>query len=317
MSGLFKTPTIKGTRISDFSGSNVSVGDPIPFGYGAFPTEGKCIWANLPPREIRKVERQGGKGGGGGGVKQETFTYWIDYAVAFCLGPIDGFLWIKRNGKTVYTNDPNAPLDDIAYSHKWKQRVVFHYGTMDQLPDSLIESVKGTGNVSAFRGLAYFTVENEDVTEVGGAVPSYEAVVVVAGVAHLTSVPMQIVTQESLLSSDGIELISSKFMPETSQTDALMSSHVNVTTLNVTGGETFYTQYPETETISATSVLVTDISVTGDETFYTQYPETDTVSSDSVQLVSLDISGSEVSYSTSELDGVVSNNIQLNSLTVT
>src|SRR3546814_13408882 len=65
--------------------------------------------------------------------------------------PIYGFKWIKRNGKVVYTTDPNAPLEDQEYATKWAGKVNFHWGTFDQLPDSLIESYEGVGNVSAFK----------------------------------------------------------------------------------------------------------------------------------------------------------------------
>src|SRR3546814_16073196 len=92
--------------------------------------------------------------------------------------PIYGFKWIKRNGKVVYTTDPNAPLEDQEYATKWAGKVNFHWGTFDQLPDSLIESYEGVGNVSAFKTFCYITIEDEDVTDNGGAPPNYEAVVI-------------------------------------------------------------------------------------------------------------------------------------------
>jgi len=57
---------------------------------------------------------------------------------------------------------------------------MMYNGTMDQLPNSTIESYKGSGRVSAFRGLSYVVLPNEDVTEGGGAIPSYEAVPIAA-----------------------------------------------------------------------------------------------------------------------------------------
>lgn len=171
MSGLFKSTVIKGNRITDFTQTTATVGVVIPFGYGRFPVDGNVIFAPLPPKENRTVKRQGK-----GGVKQESFTYTLSYAIAFCRGPIYGYWWIKRNGKVVWTNDPNAPIEDAAYAAKWAQKATFYYGTSSQMPDSTIESYKGSGQVSAFRYLAYIVVEDDDVTEGGGAVPSYEAV---------------------------------------------------------------------------------------------------------------------------------------------
>jgi len=185
MSGLFKSTLIKGNRITDFTQTTATVGVVIPFGYGRFPTDGNVIFAPLPPKENRTVKRQGK-----GGVKQESFTYTLSYAVAFCQGPIYGYWWIKRNGKVVWTNDPNAPIEDQQYAAKWAQKATFYYGTSSQLPDSTIESYKGSGNVSAFHYLAYIVVEDDDVTDGGGAVPSYEAVpIATPPEAYLTSHP--------------------------------------------------------------------------------------------------------------------------------
>ena len=171
MSGLFKSTVIKGNRITDFAQTTATVGVPIPKIIGRAPTDGNVIFAPLPPKENRVVKRQGK-----GGTKTESFTYTLSYAIAFCQGPIFGYWWIKRNGKVVWTQDPNAPIDDAAYAAKWAQKATFYYGTDSQLPDSTIESYEGSGNVSAFRFLAYVVVENDDVTDGGGAVPSYEAV---------------------------------------------------------------------------------------------------------------------------------------------
>lgn len=196
MSSLFGSSTIKGTRLTDFSGTSAEVGRGIAFGYGAYPVDGVINWAPLPPVEHRQVKRQGK-----GGVKQETFTYTLSYGVLFCKGPIYGFRWIKRNGKVVYTTDPNAPLEDKQYAAKWAQRVNFHYGTPDQLPDSLIESYEGAGNVSAFVNFCYITIEDEDVTDNGGAPPNYEAVAIADGVSYSTSRPYPVEVYDSLTSS--------------------------------------------------------------------------------------------------------------------
>src|ERR1044072_4386015 len=173
MAGLFGSITIKGNRLTEFAAQTATVGIPIPFGYGQFPCEGNVIFAPMPPKEHVKKKKQGK-----GGVKTEEYSYTLSYAVAFCKGPIFGYLTIKRNGKVVYTQDPNATVADKAYANKWKQRATFYYGTKTQFRDSTIESYKGAGNVSAFRDLAYIVVEDDDVTDGGGAVPTYEAVII-------------------------------------------------------------------------------------------------------------------------------------------
>jgi hypothetical protein len=182
MSGLFGATVIKGNRITDFSDTTATVGVPIPFGYGRFVTGGNVIWAPLPPKEHVTKKRQGK-----GGVKQETYTYTLSYAVAASKGPIFGFWWIKRNGKIVWTQDPNAPVEDQAYAAKWRQKATFYYGERTQLPDSTIESYEGSGQVSAFRDIAYIVVEDDDVTDGAGAVPTYEFCVIASGLSYLTS----------------------------------------------------------------------------------------------------------------------------------
>lgn len=183
MAGLFGSITVKGNRLTEFATQTASVGIPIPFGYGHFPCEGNIGFAPMPPKEHVKKKKQGK-----GGVKTEEYSYTLSYAIMFCEGPIFGYLTIKRNGKVVWTQDPNATVDDRAYAAKWAQKATFYYGTETQLPDSTIESYKGAGNVSAFRGIAYIVVEDDDVTDNGGAVPTYEAVVMATPPeAYLTS----------------------------------------------------------------------------------------------------------------------------------
>lgn len=185
MSNLFRSTVIKGNRLTDFAQSTATVGIVIPFGHGEFVTDGNVIWAALPPKEHVSRKRQGK-----GGVKQETYTYTMSYAVAFALGELYGYKWIKRNGKVVYTTDPNAPIDDLAYAQKWLQKATLYYGRRSQLPDSTIESYEGSGRVSAFRDIGYIVVEDDDVTEGGGAVPTYEACVIATPPeAYLTSPP--------------------------------------------------------------------------------------------------------------------------------
>lgn len=198
MSGLFRSTVIKGNRITDFAQTTATVGVVIPFGYGAFASDGNVIFAPLPPKETTSRKRQGK-----GGVKQETYTYTLSYAVAFAKGPISKYVWIKRNGKVVYTTDPNAPIEDLEYAQKWLEKATLYYGTRDQLPDSTIESYEGTGKVSAFRDLAYIVVEEDDVTEGGGAVPTYEACVQMPGTLYLTTTPYPVEQFDDVFFSSG------------------------------------------------------------------------------------------------------------------
>lgn len=185
MGSLFRSTVIKGNRLTDFTNTTATVGVPMPWGYGRYPVDGNVIWAPLPPKEKVKRTRQGK-----GGVKQETYTYTLSYSVAFGCRRIYGFWWIKRNGKVVYTRDPNAPAEDLAYAAKWLQKATLYDGLPNEMPDSTIESYEGSGQVSAFRNVPKIVLEDDDVTEGGGAVPSYEACVIASPPeAYLTSKP--------------------------------------------------------------------------------------------------------------------------------
>lgn len=170
--GYIDPVQVKGPRLTDAAQQTSSVGVPLPFGYGTFSTAGNVIWADELKEHVKR-QRQGK----GGGTKTTTYTYTRSYAIGVCEGPIYGYLIVKRNGKVVYNSDPSAPVEDKDYSTKWLQRATLYYGDEVQLPDSTIEAVEGAGNVSAFRGLAYIVIENEDLTDLAGAVPQYEFIV--------------------------------------------------------------------------------------------------------------------------------------------
>lgn len=169
-----------GPRLEDASAQTSTVGGPIPFGYGTFTVAGNIIWADQLV-EHKKTERVGK----GGSEKQTTYTYTRSYAIGVCEGPITNFVWIKKNGKLVYSANPAAlgaamgwtgsMVGDLsAASSEFRGMATLYYGTTDQMPDSTIEAVVGVGNVSPFRDLAYIVLENEDLTDMQGAVSQYE-----------------------------------------------------------------------------------------------------------------------------------------------
>lgn len=193
MSGLFGSTTIKGNAITDFAKQTSTVGDPIPFGYGRYIATGHVIWTDDVVTHV--TEKKQGKGG----IKTEEYSYTRSYAISFCAGPIYGYFTIRRDGKIVYTTDPNAKVEDTDFAAKWAQKVAFYFGTRTQMPDSTIEAKEGAGEVSAFRDLAYIVVENDDVTNGGGAIPNYEAVVVASPPeVYMTSRPYPIESSEYL-----------------------------------------------------------------------------------------------------------------------
>lgn len=198
--GYLDPQRIEGPRLKDASVQTSQDGVPIPFGYGVFPCAGNVIWRD----KLVEHKKKGG-GGKGGGPSVTEYRYTRSYAIGICQGPITGILMIKRNGKNVY--DARSPweilqeymdasddaLEMWANIHRWMaamrrrfmNRATIYFGTEDQMPDPTIEAVVGVGNVSAFRGLAYIVVKDDDLTDTGGAIPQYEFVVA----ANATTVP--------------------------------------------------------------------------------------------------------------------------------
>lgn len=187
-----------GPRLEDASQQTSTVGGVIPFGYGVFTCAGNIIWADRLV-EHKKTERVGK----GGSEKQTTYTYTRSYAIGVCEGPIHNYLWVKVNGKLVYASDPAGLAaamgwtgqmvgDLVASSNEWLQSTTLYRGTDTQMPDSTIVAVEGVGNVSPFRDLAYIVKENEDLTDMQGAVSQHEFCVrATPPEAYLTSHPYE------------------------------------------------------------------------------------------------------------------------------
>lgn len=190
---------VEGPRLKDAMQQTSQEGVPIPFGYGTFPTAGNIIWAGKLV-EHKKKQRQGK----GGGAQTTTYTYTRSYAIGICEGPIAGLLMVKRNGKVVWDARDDVSFTEWmyggkytdhqpylfvlqwrtrakAYFRRWINKTTVYLGDEEQLPDPTIEADEGVGKVSAFRGLAYIVVKDDDVTELQGAIPQYEFVVSTCG----------------------------------------------------------------------------------------------------------------------------------------
>lgn len=166
-------PTIQASRLADLGSTQSTVGAPILKGWGTFPAPGNVIWQS-DMREVVTTEEVGGKGGGGQEV--ETVTYYQDFAIGICEGPIVGIRRIWANGKLIYDRGPiidysgeipevvQAILDAFgsrqAASDQLDEIMTVYLGDETQLPDPTIEAHVGVDNISAFRGLAYVVFTN-------------------------------------------------------------------------------------------------------------------------------------------------------------
>jgi len=196
--GYVDPEQIEGPRLKDARTQTSRDGIVIPFGWGTFPLAGNIIWQQPTVTEHKNTETQGK-----GGPEVTTYTYTRSYAVGLCEGPVAGLLQIKRNGKLVYdaredaillaeyeeSLGPVSTVDDWfnrlriqrAMNARFIENCEIYLGSETQTPDPTIESYKGIGNVPAYRGLAYIVVTDDDVTDMQGAIPQLEFVVVAEG----------------------------------------------------------------------------------------------------------------------------------------
>jgi hypothetical protein len=169
-------PHMQGPRMGDGQTTTSVVGHPIPVVFGTQTVGGNVIWAS-PYREVANTETQGGKGAPEQDVTQ--YSYYRSFAILICEGPIAGVRRVWANGKIEYDRSEPAseePVEDIlddvrsllaqaligtaAQSDAWAEKMTIYLGTEDQLPDPVMESFLGVGNVPAHRGYAYVVFDD-------------------------------------------------------------------------------------------------------------------------------------------------------------
>lgn len=143
-------PSLSGARIS-----SADEGTPIARVYGTMRVAGSLIWATRFEEEIT-VERQGGKGSSAPKSSLETKSYYANFAIGVCEGPI-------QNIKRVWADGREIDLRKI------DMRV--YYGTDNQQPDPLIEAKQGNDAAPAYRGLAYVVFDKLPIENYGNRIP--------------------------------------------------------------------------------------------------------------------------------------------------
>ncbi len=104
------------------------------------------------------MERAGGKGGGG--TRVETFTYYANFALGLCEGPIAGIRRVWADGRELDLTEIEMRL---------------HRGGEDQPVDPLIAAKQGTAALPAYRGLAYLVLERFPLDRFGNRIPVIHA----------------------------------------------------------------------------------------------------------------------------------------------
>ncbi|MFZ1812900.1 MAG: glycoside hydrolase/phage tail family protein [Rhizobiaceae bacterium] len=152
---------VEGPRLAEAQILSSSDGAPMPKVYGRSRIGGQLVWATRF-EERRSTMTAGGKGGGPQ-VSTSEYSYYANFAVALCEGPVSCIRRIWADG---------AEIDQT------RHEIRFYAGTDDQPPDPLILARQGEGNAPAFRGTAYLVFEDFPLSDYGNRIPqlSFEVV---------------------------------------------------------------------------------------------------------------------------------------------
>jgi hypothetical protein len=153
---LFPPAGPDGPRLDDLTPQKSEYGAPIPIVYGAVGLGGNVIWAS---ELIEQESEVGGKGSDGA----TQYSYYANFAVAVCEGEVSlGRIWAGPEKRLIY---------DPAGSKLESGAITFYSGSETQMPDPLMESYEGVGNVPAYRGVAYVVLENFALINDGNRIP--------------------------------------------------------------------------------------------------------------------------------------------------
>lgn len=166
---------------SDLYITSSSYGDPIPVAYGDTRVACHLIWSDGVKHVVK------GKGGKGGSAPK----IHANLAFSICEGPVDNIITIWANGKIIYDSTGKAKdANNKSLVGTGRYTFRFYKGTETQYPDPLIKSyvekVNGLHSTPAYRGLAYMVIDDMDLTEFGGMIPTMHAEVVHASTSSIT-----------------------------------------------------------------------------------------------------------------------------------
>src|SRR5256714_925645 len=156
---------VEGPRLADLDVMASTEGAPVPRVYGRARLAGQVIWATKIEEVVSfHSETEGGKGGGNAvTTNTTTYTYFANFAVGLCAGPIGRIGRIWADGK---------PLDLVGLTMR------SYTGSESQTPDPLVVAREGAANAPAYRGLAYVVFERLPLADFGNRIPqlSFELV---------------------------------------------------------------------------------------------------------------------------------------------
>jgi hypothetical protein len=162
---------IDGPRLSNLKLQDSSYGMMVPIVYGTMRVPGIVIWQT-------DLKEHSHTSGGKGGPEVTTYSYSASFACYLCEGVMNGGIRrIWADGKLIY--DINAPVDGSGAPTSLPCAV--YIGDETQLPDPTMEGELGTGNVPAYRGMAYVVFDDWDLTDYGNRIPNLNFEVAMVG----------------------------------------------------------------------------------------------------------------------------------------
>jgi hypothetical protein len=144
--------SVEGTPLESARIPGAQEGAPITRVYGTARVGGTLIWATRFVEEVTE-ERSGSKATG---PRVETFSYFANFAIGICQGPIAGVRRIWADGQE---------LNQVGLE------IRIHRGSDEQDPDPLIAAKQGNDKTPAYRGLAYAVFERLPLDRFGNRIP--------------------------------------------------------------------------------------------------------------------------------------------------
>ena len=162
--GLTGGRKISGPRLESLKVQDSRYGAGIPVIYGRARVAGQVIWASALIETAHEDHVGGGGKGGGGSVSATRYAYSVHCAVAIGSGPLARLASVWADGKVIY--------DGLNWKNGLADSAQYYSGDALQNPDPVLEAALGTGNVPAYRGVAYVVFENLQLADFGNRLPN-------------------------------------------------------------------------------------------------------------------------------------------------
>lgn len=162
-----------GPRLEELRFSRSSYGVTVPIVLGAMRVGANIIW-------LGEVEEVAAKQKVGKNAYSTSFSYRQSFAATLCDGPVAGVRRIWFDNQLVYSTVAGDVITALE-AGKLSELMTVYAGTESQLPDPVMESEMGVGEVPAYRGICYVVFERLDLTQWGNRLPNINAEVIESG----------------------------------------------------------------------------------------------------------------------------------------